>query len=114
MRKKILLISICALLLVGCGGGKPSDVSQEMYDVAVYTVKATDLYLDGEVSAEDTYDKIDSLSIPEADLISEDFVIDSSILSLKTSLLGVDIGSHNLSDVKAARNELADLINYNE
>lgn len=103
-----------ALLLMGCNGGKPDDVSQEMYDVAVYAIKAADLYLNAESTSEEVYEKIDSLNIPETDAGSKDFLVDSSILRLKISILGADIGSQNLTDVKEARNELAERINYKD
>lgn len=61
MKKVLVLLFGCMMLLSGCGG-KPDDVSQEMYDTAVYAIDVTDMYLDGDETIEETKEKIDGLN----------------------------------------------------
>lgn len=114
MKKALILLIMCVTLLTGCGG-KPSDVSQEMYDTAVYVIGATDMYLDGKATYDETYDKIESMTIPDA-TESEDTSVDISILNIKTALLGSkeSIGTATISDVRDARDDLAKKINYKD
>ena len=114
MKKIIFLLIACVIVLSGCGSGKLNDVSQEMYDAAVYTIKATDLYLDGESTAYETYDKIDSLIIQDSEGYDRDALVNMSILNIKLSLLGVDAGASSISDIKEGRSELAEEINYKD
>lgn len=114
MKKILLLIIGCIVFLSGCGG-KPDDVSQEMYDTAIYVIGATDMYLDGESTCDEVYEKIDSLNIPE-ETETGDSSVNLSILSIKIALFGSkeSIGTQTISDVREARDKLADKINYKE
>lgn len=114
MKRQLILIATICFILVGCGG-KPSGISDEMYDTAVYVVDAVDLYLEGEATSEETYEKIDSLNIPESDE-SDDLSVEIEILNVKTALFGLkeSVGTSSISDVKDARNDLANEINYND
>lgn len=64
--KRFLLILMCCFLLVGCGG-KPSGMSDEMYDSAIYVINVVDSYLDGQNTAEEAYTLISDLYIPDCD-----------------------------------------------
>lgn len=114
VNKLFILILISSFLLIGCGE-KPSGVSDEMYDTAVYVIDAIDLYLDGESTSEETYEKIDSLNIPESKE-SDDLSVEMEILNIKTALFGSkeSVGTSGISDVKEARNELAETVNYKD
>lgn len=112
--RKISIILICVLFLSGCSGTKPDNVSQEIYDAAVYTIKAVDLYLDGHETADETYDKIDALNIDVNYEYSGDSMVYLNISSLQISLLGVQVGTQSLTDVEEGRNELAENINYKD
>lgn len=112
--KLFVLILISLFFLVGCGG-KPSGISDEMYDTAVYVVDAVDLYLDGESTSEETYEKIDSLNIPESKE-TDDLSVETEILSVKIALFGSkeSVGTSGIADVKEARDDLANEINYKD
>lgn len=104
--------------------GKPNDVSQEMYDLAVYAIKIADRYLDGEDSIEETYEKLESISLPEITFdysgqYKKDTSVNTAISHLQSSAFSIKlgskgIGSANMSDFKKARDELAEKINYKD
>lgn len=50
----LIVVSLCCGVIVGCGG-KPSDVSQEVYDLGVMTYEALEDYVDGKMSQETCY-----------------------------------------------------------
>lgn len=101
-----------------CGGrGKPDNVSQEMYDLAVYAIKVTDLYLDGHYSIGDTLKKLNSISLLELDTDTEyrgDIFVDVKIRSLLLTAHCVNAGTHKMSDLKDKRDMLAEEINYKD
>lgn len=112
----IALILVCTLI-AGCGeSGKPDGVSDEMYEAAIYAIKVVDLYLDGESTIKETYDKLDSMKVPdyEMDGIYKDMSIYTSIKGLETSVMCIELGTAEISDLKDDRNELAEKINYKE
>lgn len=119
MKKSFIFIfTMCVLLLTACNGVLPAGVSQEMYDTAVYVIKTTDSYLDGEISAEEAYERIDNIAIPETNDSDEhryDSIVDSCILCVKIDLLGLSMSSNKritIADLKSSRNDLAKEINY--
>jgi hypothetical protein len=113
--KFLLCVLIFCVFSISCGSNKkPSGISDEVYQNAVYVVKATDLYLNGESTIEDAYKKIDSVKDTDAEVASEDWGIEVSIQSIKARCLGVKVGSNTLSDLKESRDELAKEINYKD
>ncbi|RGT72227.1 hypothetical protein DWX08_10395 [Ruminococcus sp. AF18-22] len=50
----LLVVSLCCGMIVGCGG-KPSDVSQEVYDLGVRTCNELEDYVSGTMSQETCY-----------------------------------------------------------
>lgn len=122
---KKVLIGIMALILgvfiVGCGGNKkPDGVSQETYDLAIYTIKVVDLYLNGEASLEDTYSKIKEINV-EIGYDSEykqNSNISTTIFLLKSDISLMSLreksDSSDLSKLKESRNKLAKEINYKD
>lgn len=112
--KKILLILMMSLLLIGCGG-KPNGMSDEMYDTGIYVVDVVDRYLDGTHTLEYTYSLIDSVNVPEcSDVLSIDWETSTHILSVKVALSGMKTYAQTatISDLKEERNGLADILNY--
>lgn len=113
--KRSFILFMFLFLAIGCGSNKPSGLSDEMYDTAVYVVKVVDSYLDGEANLEETYNIISDLSIPEySDIDSDDADVYTSILNVKITLFSMDpsIGTQTITDLKESRNELAEKINY--
>lgn len=115
--KRLLIITIAiSLILAGCGR-KPSNVSDGMYESAVYAIKAVDLYLNAESSIEDTKEKLSDI-LPEYESISEEYEGDSFvwtlIFALETDSLAIKVGTCDISEFKKDRDELAKKINYKE
>ena len=119
MRKKLLLVVLVSCLLIGCGNKKPDDVSEEVYDMAVYAIDVVDLYLDGEATIEETDEKLEQFDI-DLDYDDGEYEGDSSVevdiivLQTRVSSLELGYGTTTITDVKEARNELAETINYKE
>lgn len=114
--RKIIILMMCVIMLTGCGG-KPSDVSDEMYENAVYTIKVCDLYLDGEATQEETIEKIDGIVTPEIDIVSassNEVSIWSGIMGLKTDCIKMRLKEFELSSFNENRDKIADAINYKD
>ena len=56
----ITILIISSIFLTGCGGGKPEDLSDEAYDIAVDIVRVADFYDNGTYSSANAYTLIDS------------------------------------------------------
>lgn len=109
-----MLCALACLLLIGCGG-KPSGMSDEMYDTGIYVVDVVDAYLDGTNTLEYTYDLISSVNVPECeDVWGKDWDVSAHILYVEIALSGMKptIQTSTISDLKEKRNELADILNY--
>lgn len=141
MRKISVLVIACMMLLIGCGGGKPDDVSEQAYSDAVKAIDAMDSYSDGNLDLEELMDElyeididIDSLTDMEYfETLEEDengILVDNNseypkdvsiyfnILDMKMqmSTLRLDIDADVKNDaVEIAtemRNQLADTVKY--
>lgn len=56
----ILTIAL-ATCLAGCGGGKPSDMDQETYDLAMEAIEVGENCLNGKTSQDDANAKLESI-----------------------------------------------------
>lgn len=118
MRKAIISVSIAiaiTIFLTACGGGKPDDVSEEMYQKAIYIVKVCDLYLNGETTQEETKEKIRGIDISDFDITSasvKEVEIWSGITGLHADCTRMFTGSFDLSSFKEHRDKIAEAINY--
>lgn len=105
----IMVLMIC-VFIVGCGGNKkPDGVSDDMYEKAVYAIKVVDLYLNGEATQDETYEKIKAIKIKEfKDYQEPDRSVFTEISILKLKNYG------NISETKEVRDRLAKAINYKD
>lgn len=64
--KRIITLLIAAtmicLTLAGCGGGKPNNVSQEMYDVGITALQIADEYIGYKIDGDKADSKLSALS----------------------------------------------------
>lgn len=114
--KKLIVLLVLSLSLLGCGkSGKPDDISQEMYDTGIYALNVIDRYLDGEADRETTDKLLDELSFPDSETV-KDLTIKFKIDNIGFTLFDTNdiVGKSGISDVKEERDELADLLNYDE
>lgn len=115
----IALILVCTLI-AGCGeSGKPDGVSDEMYEAAVYAIKVVDLYLDGESTIDDTYNKLNSMKLTNYEtLLGNDDYVNYSVYvltdSLRTDAFCIEAGTMDISVLKEDRNKLAEKVNYKD
>lgn len=117
MRKtrRFFLILLAITFLTACGGGKPDDVSDEMYQTAVYVIKVCDLYLDGEATQEETKEKIRGIDTSDFDITSastKEVEIWSGITGLHADCTKMKYGGFEVSDFKEHRDKIAEAINY--
>lgn len=117
MRKtrRFFLILLAITFLTACGGGKPDDVSDEMYQTAVYVIKVCDLYLNGEATKEETKEKLDDIELPDIEVessSSNEFSIYCGIMNLHAHCTRMKYGNFELSKFKEDRDKIAEAINY--
>lgn len=67
----ILAMCLSVGMLAGCGGGKPSDMSQEVYDLGVETCDALDDYIQGKME-QDTCESVLEEIADRAEALEED------------------------------------------
>lgn len=112
----ILLTTV--LFLTACGGGgKPDDVSEEMYQKALYAIKVCDLYLDGSTTQEETIEKLKGIDTPDIEVgssSSNEVAIWSGIMGLHADCTKMKFEEFELSSFKEHRNKIAEAINYKD
>lgn len=119
MRKRVLtfgLILSLSLSLIACGAShkKPEGLSEDEYDAALRVVETYDKYLDSNISEEEAYEEISSISNSWDSLDKEDSDdATSTSLSSDILLLSTYLFSGNSSDKKMTeqRNAIAEKIN---
>lgn len=127
VRKRLrFLISMLlfALLFASCGGGgKPSNMSDDMYEAGLAALETANDYIDGTISADSAlsrikhaYDSASNILDRENDEnggavagtdVSADALVPHNILMLQTSISKNDWGSGSMSSVKSCRDTLA-------
>ncbi len=129
--KKILYLMLSMIILlccIGCGkstqeqqqssNSKPSDVSQEVYDIGVKAVQITESYIATDLTEKEAADKLRSLEYQSFDL-TKTYNLNDKETNIFTNVLCVEIKiSDNISDdpnyIKSyteIKNFLADLKN---
>lgn len=110
-------LSICLVLgmcmgLVGCSD-KPSDLSDENYELGIKILETADKYLDGDLSADDAESKIDILK----DRIDSEDTQKANLLQINSQLLSFEVlksknkvTEETLTSVKEVRDDIADIL----
>ena len=60
--KKITSFIICVLMvltLISCGGGKPEDMSDGMYQIGLNALSVADQYISGKISGDNAYHRLE-------------------------------------------------------
>lgn len=107
----LFIVGMCSGLLVGCGG-KPKDVSQEVYDLGVETCDVLDDYIQGKMSQDTAADKIDVLGdkAKEIDESCETNAAESLILTyVRTSYSSVSSSYVDKGETYRAEDKLKEL-----
>ena len=126
--KKIVTLLLIILLLTLCScGGKPTKMSEGMYQIGLNALDVADQYINGKLTGNRAYDRLEDLyeqakeeekynreKLGVATLVGTEYAHDtfvtSDILILQLVIGRVDYGSATLSDVIEARDELADTL----
>ena len=128
--KKFTSIILCAVFLLtlcSCGGGKPEDMSDAMYQIGLNALATADQYIAGEITGDDAYDRLEEYyTQAEAQEQSEmeelgvstlfntkydaDSRVSHYILILQCDVGDAKFGSGPMSDVKESRDNLAETL----
>ena len=126
--KKFTSFILCAVFLLtlcSCGGGKPEDRSDAMYQIGLNALATADQYIAGESTGDDAYDRLEEfckqaeaqVEKEETDLgvdslYGTEFQNDTSVylqISILHSVVGrAKYGNGAMSEVKEARDNLAE------
>ena len=121
----LLLIFSLAAALCSCGGGKPDDMSDAMYQIGKNALGVADQYIAGEITGDDAYDRLEEFyEQAEAQTKKEkedlgveslygteyeaDYFVETDILLLLHDVGFAKYGSGPMSDVKESRDDLAE------
>lgn len=128
--KKFTSIILCAaflLTLCSCGGGKPEDMSDAMYQIGLNALAVADQYIAGEITGDDAYDRLEEYyTQAEAQSQKEmtdlgvdslygteyaaDYFVESDILILQMVVGRAKYGDGAMSEVQEARDSLAEAL----
>jgi hypothetical protein len=112
----LLVVSLCCGMIVGCGG-KPSDVSQEVYDLGVETCDVLDDYIQGKMKRETCEDMLDDIANRAEELdknednTSTDDLILTEIRLSPFSVSSLSINEGETYKAEAAMEELKEQLN---
>lgn len=128
--KKFTSIILCAVFLLtlcSCGGGKPENMSDAMYQIGLNALAVADQYIAGEITGDDAYDRLEeyytqaqaqekhakeltnSDTLVGTDLFG-DALVPSDILFLLHDVGRAKYGSGAMSEVKESRDGLAETL----
>ena len=60
-KRHVIALLFCTLMLTACGGGKPRYMDNQTYELAKRAVETMQDYLNTELSAQEAYNKMDSI-----------------------------------------------------
>lgn len=116
--KKLLLMLVVLLccLLAGCGGGRPSDLSDAHYQYGKRALEIVDDCLDYDIDLDTAYNKIKKLeemedTLPPAGTTeggsAANFAVESDVLIISSKISILRLGSGDMSELLNKRNDLA-------
>lgn len=123
--KKFICLVLSLILIFGLSacGGKPSTVSDEMYDAGLSVLKAVDDYMDNKIDYDTASSKIDGLRDTmdriyengerteyDSPVYSDDLMVQILTNPISIHLLGEHTGHSTYNELLDARNELAQLL----
>ena len=128
--KKITSIILCAVFLLtlcSCGGGKPEDMSDAMYQIGLNALTAADQYIAGEITGDAAYDKLEEYykqaeaqieydkELTSSDVLAgteywRDSLVSTSILTMQLVIGRVKYGDGAMSEVQESRDSLAETL----
>lgn len=121
----LLLMFALAVALCSCGGGKPDDMSDAMYQIGKNALAVADQYIAGEITGDTAYDRLDEYytqaeaqvdydkEITNSDVLAgteywRDSLVSTNILTLQMVIGRAKYGSGAMSEVKESRDSLAE------
>ena len=110
----LILGTVITVFLVNYNDySKPEDLSQEAYDYGLRAIDVADKYLDGRLTGEEAYDKLDSLEFSLKLLEEEEDDTTVFLIYASVGNLGSNIHfDYTDAEILEERNEIADYLNY--
>jgi len=108
---KILSVMLIVVGLIGCSGGKPKNVSDDIYDLGINALDTTKSFLDGNTTQKEAYTKIETIAsrFPKKDKTMEESKIENAVLAIQIILYGS--AKADVDNVREAYNTLKERLN---
>lgn len=120
MNKSFLVMLLILVLLSGCAGKKPDDISEAHYKYGLKALEIVDNYLDFESTAKEAHTEMQKLikereGLPETDIKNphhaKNTAVESQISTLSAQLLWLDLDRGSYDTLLEKRNDLAEKLN---
>lgn len=128
--KKFTSIILCAVFLLtlcSCGGGKPEDMSDAMYQIGLNALATADQYIAGEITGDTAYDRLEEFhkqaeaqveydkEITGSETLAgteywRDWLVSTDIMSVMHDVGFAKYGSKAMSEVQESRDSLAETL----
>lgn len=112
MKKSVLAIialAVLALTLVGCGGGMPSDIDKDTYNLGKDALTVLEEYRDDKMSDTEATDRLDEIEAglkkvkPKEEYEQKNFSIQVTVSAAKTQ---ISLGESVIDQIKDLRTDL--------
>lgn len=108
MKKKIIPLLLCGLTLLTACSGKPEGMDEETYDLGKKALDIMEDYCDAEISADETYERLDivyerlqTLELEEASMESaKNLAISLDITKLKVAVATAEDINECIADLE--------------
>ena len=123
----LLLIFSLAAALCSCGGGKPDEMSDAMYQIGKNALGVADQYIAGEITGDDAYDRLEEFyeqaeaqveydkEITGSETLAgteywRDWLVSTDIMSVMHDVGFAKYGNKAMSEVQESRDSLAETL----
>lgn len=108
MRKIFLSGALIVCLLLGaCGNGKPSNISQEVYDIGLDAVETIEMYQDGKMAQDEAVNRLKSFTDAIDAAMDENNIYESNVKTyVEFAGYDINLGESGIDRLNALKKEL--------